>query len=510
MVDATPLLRLYARRRLARLARLDAVAAQQATLHRLIARAAGTRFGRDHGFAGIRTVDAFQAQVPLRRFADFWDDYWRDAFPNIGGQTWPGPIRYFAETSGTTTNVTKHIPVSPAMVRSNRRAALDILVFHTQARPHTKVMGGRSFMLGGNPNLAALAPGVRSGDLTGIAAREVPFWAKSHYFPVGPVARITQWDDKVAAQGRESLRRDIRMIAGTTSWLLRYFDELPSIAGQPGARIADLYPRLELVVHGGVDSTPYRDRFAAHLDGSGAAMREVYPASEGFLAVADRGPGAGLRLIVDNGLFFEFVPVDQLDAHNPPRHWLGTVETGVNYAVVLSTCAGCWAYVLGDTVRFVDLNPPRLLVTGRIATFLSAFGEHLSGAEIERAVTAAAQAIGRSVQDFTVTPVFPTEQMATGHHRFIVEFTDGPPPADALDVFAHRLDAVLGDGNDDYRAHRGGGFGMAAPVIDVAPPGTFTRWMAARGKLGGQNKVPRVITDATLLAGLDQAIGETA
>lgn len=502
--DATPLFRLYAGRRLKRLTRLDPAAAQRTELLALVNRARDTAFGRDHDFAGIGSVADFQQRVPLRRFEDFWERYWKDAFPVIEDRTWPGRVPYFAETSGTSTGRTKHIPVSREMARANRRATLDLISFHLDHRPDSRAIGGKNFMLGGNPRLNTLAPGVRSGDLTGIASREVPVWARPYYYPRGRLAEIQGWEEKVETQGRDSLGRDIRTIGGTASWLLLFFDRLTEIAGKPDGRLVDFYPNLDLVVYGGVNFAPYRDRFEDYLAGSHAEMREVYPASEGFIAVADRGPGEGLRLILDNGLFFEFVPVADLDSAAPRRYWIDTIETGVDYAVVLSTCAGCWGYVLGDTVRFVDLDPPRLLVTGRTAEQLSAFGEHLTGEELARAVAAGAEAIGAEVQDFTVAPLFPqSAEDPKGRHLYIVEFARPPGGGEAvLARFAETVDATLLDLNDDYGLHRSGGYGMHGPRVVVAPPGTFAAWMKARGKLGGQNKVPRVMSDPDLLASL--------
>jgi hypothetical protein len=306
----------------------------------------------------------------------------------------------------------------------------------------------------------------------------------------------------MAVQGRDSLGRDIRLIGGTASWLLLFFDTLGDIAGKPDGRLVDFYPELELVVYGGVNFEPYRERFEAYLKGSHAEMREVYPASEGFVAVADRGPGQGLRLMVDNGVFWEFVPVEDLDSETPRRHWLGNAEIGVNYAVALSNNAGSWGYVLGDTVRFVELDPPRLLITGRISYQLSAFGEHLIEEEIERAVSRGAEAIGATVQDFSVAPIVPKSRDEVGRHLYVVEFAAPPGRPDAARVFAETVDRALFDLNADYRLHREGDFGMAGPDVAIAPPGTFARWMKKRGRLGGQNKVPRVITDESLLASL--------
>ncbi|HEX2255799.1 MAG TPA: GH3 auxin-responsive promoter family protein, partial [Afifellaceae bacterium] len=391
MLDATPLLRLYGRARRGRLARQDAARAQERQLMRLVRRARGTRFGRDHGFDAIHSVADFQRRVPLRRYEDFWEAYWKDAFPVLTDLTWPGTIPYFAVTSGTSSGRTKHIPVTRAMLRSNNGAGVDLLAHHLANRPESRVLGGKNFMLGGSVDLKELAPGVCSGDLTGITQNEVPSWAPAFIFPPRELAHEADWELKMEQIGRASLATDIRTIAGTPSWLLLYFDRLAQMAG--GARrLAEYYPKLELLVHGGVNFAPYRPQFEAWLEGSGAELREVYPASEGFIAIADRGPGEGMRMVLDRGLFYELVPVEELDSAEPTRHWIGDAEPGRNYAIVLSSCAGLWAYVLGDTVRLVERNPPRLLVTGRTAYFLSAFGEHLTGEEIERAVAEAAAA----------------------------------------------------------------------------------------------------------------------
>lgn len=504
MLDATPLLRLYARVRLATLARLDPVAAQRRQLLALVRAARETRFGRDHGFAEILTVAAYQARVPLRRYEQFWEAYWRRGYPVLSDCTWPGTIPFFAVTSGTTSGVTKNIPCSRAMNRSNRKSALDILVHHVANRPGSRILAGRSFMLGGSVRLRPLAPGVFSGDLSGIAGRDVPFWARPRYFPPRQLEAIEDWAEKIERLAPASLEADVRSISGTPSWLLLFFDRLRQVAGRDDPRLAALYPNLELLLHGGVGFAPYRARFSRLLEGGHAETREVYPASEGFIAVADRGPDDGLRLQVDTGIFYEFVPVDDLASPEPARLWLADVETGRDYALALTTCAGLWSYLVGDTVRFVSVNPPRIVVTGRTSYTLSAFGEHLIGEEIEDAVGTAASAIGRDVTDFTVGALVPGAEAedAAGGHLYIVEFGGERPGADELAAFAANLDARLSALNEDYAVHRAGDFGMAPPAVAAAPPGTFAAWMQSRGKLGGQNKVPRVMTDDALFGAL--------
>jgi len=257
---------------------------------------------------------------------------------------------------------------------------------------------------------------------------------------------------------------------------------------------------LELVVHGGVGFAPYRQRFADRLAGSVAETREVYPASEGFIAIADRGDGEGLRLILDNGLFYEFVRPADLGSANPDRRWIADADLDTEYALVLSTNAGMWSYVLGDTVRLIDRNPPRLLVSGRTTWSLSVVGEHVIVEELDAATAAAARAVGGTVADYAAAPVQPDEADPRGGHLFIVELEGARPGQEA--AFAAVLDAELVRMNADYAAHRQGGYGMRPPQVRLVPAGSFTAWMRRRNRLGGQNKVPRVIADPALLADL--------
>lgn len=294
-----------------------------------------------------------------------------------------------------------------------------------------------------------------------------------------------------------------------SNWLLAFFDKLAELRPGIEALIANYYPGLEMLVHGGIDFKPYAKRFSELLEGSHAEMREVYPASEAFIAIADRGSGEGLRLLIDNGVFYEFVPTAELDAAVPTRHWLGTVETDVEYAIVLSTCAGAWGYILGDTVRFIETDPPRILVTGRTSYMLSAFGEHLIDAEIEEAAAAAATSVDASVVDYCVAPLFPLTDGPKARHQYLIEFVEGPLPSKRLCDFRDRLDRDLCALNADYKEHRAGDFGLKPPSVTMLETGTFRAWMKERGKLGGQHKVPRIINGADLLANLREFVSQS-
>ncbi len=421
--------------------------------------------------------------MPLRTYEDLWEQYLRAAYPVFDNLTWPGQIPYLALTSGTTQGATKYIPVSAAMVRSNLKASKTMLAFDLAAHPQARLFDGKLFFLGGSTNLERPAAGVAQGDLSGIAALRAGEWLRPFTFPPLELALEPDWDRKFSLLAERSRREPITLVAGVPSWLLMLFQRLLDLTGK--TTLAEVWPRLEVVVHGGVKFDPYRQAVRDILGNPAIRLQESYPCSEGFIAFGDPATGL-LRLVFDHGLFYEFVPVEELDAPRPTRHWLATAQVGVPYAIVVSTCAGLWAHVIGDTVRFESLDPPLLSFTGRTKYTLSAFGEHLISEEIEAAMAAASAATGAAIHEWHVGPVF---QGALGYHLYIVEFLR--PPGD-LDQFRQRLDADLQHRNADYRAHRAEGVGLPLPALRVAQPGGFAAWMRARGKLGGQHKVPRM------------------
>lgn len=478
----------FARRRTRRLDRQSADKLQERMLFRLVRKARDTRFGRDHGFAAIRTVTDFQRQVPPRTYEQFWDDYGKQAFPRLGGMTWPGPIRYLALSSGTSTGSTKYIPLSPAMLASNRRGALTTLAWFRAAHPEAPLFTGRMFFLGGSTDLEAQGAGkptIWAGDLSGIMARELRPMFRPFAFPPLNLALERDWDRKVQLLAERSARLPITLVSGVPAWLLVLFERLRQITGRE--RITDIWPHLRVVLHGGTCFEPYRGLFR-RLIGEGVSFVDVYAASEGFIAAEDPRHGL-LRLIPDHGIFFEFVPLDELDDARPTRHTTAEIVPGIQYAIVLSTCAGLWGYVLGDTVCFERRDPPLLRFTGRARQFLSAFGEHLIAEEVEKAVTKAARAADAEIVEFHVGPVFPEAAGEAGRHRYLVEFAR--LPRDHA-WFVRELDAALSDVNDDYRAHRAGDVAMQAPEVVSIRRGGFMDWMRSRGQLGGQHKVPRL------------------
>lgn len=491
-----------ARRRAAQLDRRDAARTQERLLLRLVRHARHTRFGRDHGFGRVRCLADYQARVPLRDYEAFWRDYWQRPFPFLRGVTWPGPIPYFGLSSGTTSGSTKYVPLSREILRSNTKAAITTLAWFLVAHPEARLFGGRLFFLGGSTDLVDLGeakgrPGeVYGGDLSGITAVEASAWMRPFAFPPAEMALMKDWEAKMTSFASIASGLPITMLSGVPSWMLVLFDRLRQVTGK--ATLAEVWPGLRLVIHGGTKFDPYRQSFRDQVGSDSVRFTEVYPASEAYVAAEDHRHGM-LRIIPDCDVFYEFVPVGDLDSPRPRRHTLDDVEIGVNYAVVLTTCAGLWSYVLGDTVAFERRDPPLIRFTGRTKYFLSAFGEHLISEEVERAIAEASEALGCPATDFHVGPVFPEDVKRPGRHRYLVEFAGAVPDVIA---YGREVDEVLCRLNEDYAAHRQGDLTMSPPEVVAVRRGGFADWMRSRGKLGGQHKVPRMDNSGEITAEL--------
>ncbi|MEZ6140730.1 MAG: GH3 auxin-responsive promoter family protein [Zavarzinella sp.] len=480
----------YARKRVRTLDSMDVNQIQEDTLFRLFRTARHTQFGIDHQFSHIRTVEEYQKLVPVRTYEDFWKNYWQHHYPNTAGATWPENPPYYALSSGTTSGATKYIPITKEMLASNRKTAFTTVSFFRNAFPQKKLFSGKFFFLAGNTNLRTETNNSRAGDLSAIAAIEVPSLTQPYTFPPMELSGIADWTVKVNKLAEAAAKLPITAISGVPSWILLLFDRLKQITGKN--KIADIWPQLQLIIHGGIKFDPYRELFENEI-GPDTEFCEVYPCSEGFVATEDPRYKK-LRIIPDHQIFFEFIPLDQFQDGQlanpfPVRHTLATAEVGVPYAVALTTCAGLWSYLVGDTIEFESISPPLIRFTGRTKYFLSAFGEHLISEELEKAVASAAHATHSNVFQFHVGPVFPDNPKQPGHHLYLVEF--GQLPA-SIDEFISLLDKELCHLNEDYDAHRQNDLSMLPPQILVVKPGAFLRWMLANGKGSVQHKVPRM------------------
>lgn len=474
-------------RRLAQMRALahDPSAAQSAILNGLIARACNTAFGRDHRLERVRSHDDWARAVPLRDYTAI-APYFDRARNGERDVIWPGQIRYWAISSGTTAGE-KYLPVSMDTVRGNKRGGFDAIA-PCVASTDPRLFRGRLLFLGGSVNLRKHGDNW-IGDNTGIMTLHIPRLLRRWHTPGQAVAALPTWEQKIAEAARISSRQDVRMISGVPSWMIIFGEKVLELRGK--RTLTEVWPNLALFVHGGMSFGPYRQRML-QLAGGELWCTDTYSASEGgMLAVQDERDNLGMLPLVDQGVFFEFVPVNELDAQRPTRLPLERVETGVDYAVVLNTDSGIFGYMVGDSVRFTSTRPYRLVFAGRLKHTLNAFGEHVSGGELDRAIGHAAQATGSEVEEYAVATAYPSAERAQGGHVYYVEFRRDP--ANNAD-FAAAIDAAIIAGNEDYTAHREKGYGMAAPAVVSVARGAFYEWMKARGRLGGQNKVPRVLT----------------
>ena len=490
----------YARQRRRRIARWmrDPMAEQERLLRRLVRRAADTRFGRDHDFHAIATARDYQERVPLHRFEEL-QPYWDRLDAGERDVVWPGRIRNIAATSGST-GVPKNVPVSRAGLRAYLRAGRDILVHYVANTRDVDHFRGRFLYLGGSRQPRPGHPGGSVGDLSGLAAEHMPRLYRPYRLPTPGAHLIPDWEAKLDAVADEAWNADVRGISGIPSWLLALFERVLDrrrARGLPAATLADAWPNLSLVVHGGVNFEPYRTMFA-DLVGKPVCTLEVYIASEGFLALQDRPDSRDLLLLMDAGVFHEFVPVEELGAGRPRRLTAADVETGVEYAIAVTTVSGLYSSLIGDTVRFVSLRPHRIRFAGRTEQFLSAFGEHLRAADVEAAMVAACAATGATAREFHVAPVYPTRDSLRRGHQWFVEFARAP---EEPGTFLETLDRTLQNRNVDYQEQRLRDAGVPLPEIIPVPPGTFGTILAEQAReagRGAQRKLPRLQNDREL------------
>jgi hypothetical protein len=492
-----PALSLYLKRvdRWLRRAAADPTEAQRRVLRKLLDRAKDTSFGREHGFAAIADHADFARAVPVADYVAQLDRVKR----MLAGEAdvcWPGRVKYFAQTSGTTAG-DKRIPVTDDMNKANTRAALGIFAYYgRRGRGLVRsLMAGQLLFLGGSTAPTPTESGACIGDLSGIATRSLHWPLVKHYEPGLELALIDDWEEKIDKVSRRVVGRDVRFVTGMPSWVKVLFDRLCALRGVgPAGGISEVWPNLQLFVHGGVNFAPFRSTFRRYFRPDHRLdYLEVYPASEGFVAIQAEANDPGMEVLTDNGLFYEFVPLSDWGSDGATRLTIDQVELDVPYCVILSTNAGLWAYDIGDVVRFVSLAPPRIVFAGRNKHFINAFGENIIGEHVSQAVAAAAAATGAQVSHFTAAPRYADADHRVGAHQYVVEFDR--PPDGPLEEFAEQIDRTLLEINTDYSVKRRHDLGMTCVEVTAVPEGTFYAWMKQRGKLGGQNKVPVCAND---------------
>ena len=465
--------------------RRNAVSLQQKTLLELTSKAKNTVFGKDHHFENIRNYNDFKKQVPVRDYEDL-RPYIDRVVKGEVDILWPGKPAYLAKTSGTVSGV-KYIPISKESMPGHIKAARNALLNYIHETGKSDFADGKMIFLQGSPVMDKKA-GIAVGRLSGIVANLVPAYLQKNRLPSYEVNCIDDWEQKVDAIVEETVNEDMRLISGIPPWCQMYFDRLA--AKTNGKKIKDIFPNFKLFVYGGVNYEPYRSRIEESI-GFAVDSIETYPASEGFIAFQDSQKDKGLLLLVGSGIFYEFIPADEFYNDNPIRLSLADVELDKNYALVLNTSAGLWGYNIGDTIKFISKNPYKIIVTGRIKHYISAFGEHVIGEEVEQALMGVAKEEGVDVVEFTVAPQVNPAKGELPYHEWFIEF--GRQPAD-IKAFALKVDKALQKKNIYYFDLIEGNI-LQPLVIRSLKKDTFINYMRSQGKLGGQNKVPRLAND---------------
>ncbi|GAB4254437.1 MAG: GH3 auxin-responsive promoter family protein [Saprospiraceae bacterium] len=470
--------------------------AQERQFQRIIRKGAGTAFGKEHGLDKVKSYEDFKAAVPIRDYEALRP--WVDRI--IKGEKdvlWPGKPKYFAKTSGTTSGV-KYIPLTKDSLPNHFGTARNALFNYYARTGHGDWLDGKMIFLSGSPELEMVG-GIPTGRLSGIVNHLVPAWLRTNQLPSYETNCIEVWEEKLEAIVDETLHQDMRLISGIPPWVQMYYERLLERSGKQ--YIKDIFPNYSMFVYGGVNFEPYRDALEK-LVGKRIASVETYPASEGFIAFQDQPGDPSLLLNVNSGIFFEFVPSEEIFNENPTRLSLKEVEPGVNYALIINSNAGLWGYNLGDTVRFTSTKPFRLLVTGRIKHFISAFGEHVIGKEVEQAMLAATAQQSATVTEFTVAPQITPPEGGLPYHEWFVEFEQMP---EDLEAFSALLDEQMVSQNIYYKDLIEGHI-LRRLVIRPLQKNAFREYMKSQGKLGGQNKVPRLSNDRKIADALQPYI----
>lgn len=480
----------YAKRREAAFEKAcrDPVATQMAVFRDLLARARDTEWGKTYGYADIRTPEEFRQRVPLTDYVSM-EPMWHRAFQGDRDVTWPGHVRFFALSSGTTAG-NKLLPVTRDAIRANRTAGGLLMAYLVRRGGAKALAAGRFLYLGGSTQLREKGKSLY-GDASGIMGRHIPFYARRRYLPEADIGGLTSWEEKIDRVVERYPGANVCGLSACPSWAALLLKRLRDVCGKP---VGEIWPKLSFFVSYGMSFEPYRSAFESYV-GRPLHYVNTYSSSEGGMTAIEEEEAGPMRLIVDNGTFYEFIPAEQANEAEPPRLHIGEVEVGKDYAVVLNTNGGMWAYPIGDIIRFESLSPPRMVFAGRTLLQLSAFGEHVDIGMIENAMTAACRATGAMVNDFTIVPRYPSDDHPTPLHRWVVEFE--ACPADEA-AFMKVADDTIRRENEDYDTHRQDDYGMDPPELVVVPEGTFYAWMKAKGKLGGQHKVPRVAREAAM------------
>ncbi len=462
---------------------------QQEILFKLLNKGADTEWGKNFDLGSINDIEEFQRRLPVQTYDDIkpYIDRLRNGENNL---LWPGEIKWFAKSSGTTSDKSKFIPVSKeSLEECHFRGGKDVLAIYTYNNPDSKIFSGKGLTLGGSHSIDNFSNQSYYGDLSAILIENLPFWTEFIRTPSQEIALLEKWEEKLEKIAQETIHVNVTNIAGVPSWnlvMLKYILEYTN-----KSNLLEIWPNLELFIHGGVSFPPYQEQFRKIIPSENMSYLETYNASEGFFAIQDEPVRKDMLLMLDYGVFYEFIPMDELNTDNPRALSIADVKTNTNYAMVITTNGGLWRYLIGDTIKFTSLYPHKIIISGRTKHYMNAFGEELIIDNADKAIKTACDKTGALIADYTAAPIFMTEKQK-GAHEWLIEFIKTPSD---LDYFRSILDHALMSLNSDYEAKRYKSITLNKPLVHAAEKGTFYQWLRQKGKIGGQNKVPRLAND---------------
>ncbi len=478
------------------------VETQQESLFHLIAKAQTTEWGKKYNYASISSIKEYQSRIPIQAYEEIipYVERLRKGESNL---LWPGEIKWFAKSSGTTSTKSKFIPMSrEALEDCHYRAAKDILAIYTMNKPDTGIFSGKCLTLGGSHKINQFSNDSLYGDLSAILIENAPFWVEVIRTPKQKIALLEDFEEKLEMITKTSVNENVTNISGVPSWYLVLIKQILAYTGK--SNLLDVWPNLEVFFHGGISFNPYREQYQKLIEGSQMNYMETYNASEGFFGIQDDPTKGDMLLMLDYGIFYEFVPADQICTDSPKAYTIGEVEKGISYAIIISTNGGLWRYMMGDTIIFTSLDPHRFIISGRTKQFINVFGEEVIMDNADKAIVSACKATNAVVSEYTAGPVF-MDTSKKGSHEWLIEFEIEPSD---VNLFIDNLDETLKSVNSDYEAKRYKDLNLEKPVVRVVPRGTFNKWLKIKNKLGGQNKVPRLsnsrehIEDLYVIAGI--------
>ena len=465
------------------------IAAQREVLQDLITHGQYTEFGRKFGFKEMFTIRNFKQAVPIQEYEDLKPYIERIMDGEDEQLLWNTPVSWFAKSSGTTSDKSKFIPITNESLQDTHfQAAKDVLTMYYLYNNNSDLLTGKSLVIGGSHQISKMNEDVQYGDLSAVLLQNAPFWGQWIRTPELSIALMDEWEGKIESLALSTIEENVTSIAGVPTWTLVLIKRILAITGK--ANLKEVWPNLELYVHGGVSFTPYREQFKK-LIGPGITYLEMYNASEGFFAAQNNPDEEGMLLLLNHGIFYEFMPVEEYGSEQPKTIGLDKVELAKNYALVISTNGGLWRYLVGDTVQFVSKYPFKIKVSGRLKQYINAFGEELIADNADKAIAIACQKTGLVVNDYTAAPVYIGDD-TKGAHEWLIEFEQMP---ESVEAFTYELDCALKSVNSDYEAKRYKDIALIMPIVHSLKKSVFHEWLRSKGKLGGQHKIPRLSND---------------